>query len=104
MDVRTLMRSRWDEKELCLGPTNLLIPVLPIVFPVIGKVSWKITIPALFILGIEKIIDVRACWTDREAGVEPPSSSVMLSTVEPSVLVPISVNCENQVKMFYSLG
>ena len=90
-------RSRWDEKELCLGPTNLLIPVLPIVFPVIGKVSWKITIPALFILGIEKIIDVRACWTDREASVEPPSRSVMLSTAAsgPSVSVPISVICEN---------
>ena len=97
-------RYKWDEKELCLGPANLLIPVLPKVFPVVGKVSWSITIPALFILGIEKIIDVRACWTDREAGVEPPSRSVMLSTVEPSALVPISVDCENQVKMFYSLG
>ena len=66
------------------------------------------TIPTVFIIGVEKIVDFRACDTSREAGVEPPTSSKMLSTAgsqsPPAVLVHISVICENQVQMFYSLG
>ena len=110
--IKSKRRFRWNEKQLCLGPTKHLIELLPIVFPANSNLSWRVTPRRTLVpKGMDPIIDFGTCYTSTEAVFEPPSSFVMISApgfftsgVSRSLRAVISVICENQVEMCCSLG